>query len=103
MGDLDPYILEFEEQPTVAVEWLDVLNNKTYYSLIVQVAQSYVILELMSAKQTLLPTLRYRAPVPRFAFGKGEVPEDYFYNLGAMGSKGRCRWTRGARAHGACG
>ena len=37
VGNLDPYVIQFAGQPILALEWHDDINNRTYYSLIVQV------------------------------------------------------------------
>lgn len=82
--DLDPFVIEFATGNTLAMEWRDNANNKTYYSLIVQAAESLMLLEFMSARQSLLSnasTLLYRAPHPRFVFGPSEDPQDVFGDL----------------------
>ena len=90
VSDLDPFVRSFMDKSqyrTLPIEWADEVNNRTYYSLMVQVANasftSYVLLEFMSATQTLLhlasPGHRlYRAPHPRFLFSAGQKPEDIF-------------------------
>lgn len=80
VSDLDPFVREFDSEDTLALEWSDELNNRTFFSLIVQVAGSMVLLEFMSARQTLLPP-RQRAPHARFHFGLGEDPESIFGDL----------------------
>ena len=60
VADLDPFVRDFTNNPdseTLALQWHDGVNNRTYYSLLVQAAGSSVVLELMSDVQTLLPTL----------------------------------------------
>ena len=84
--DLDPYIREFAGTATLAMEWRDQVNQKTYFSLQVQVAEAFAILEFMSERQTLLPARRYRAPQPRFLFRKGESPRSVFGDMTASAS-----------------
>ena len=85
VSSLDPFVREFADATqfnTLPLEWRDELNGKTYFSLIVQVANrsfsSYVLIELMSANQTLFPPVHYHAPLPRFLFGKGQDPTSVF-------------------------
>jgi len=91
VADLDPYILLFAKSGarTLPLEWADRANNRRYYSLLVQAASSYVLLEFMSARQTLLPAEgRYVAPLPRFLFKAGEAPDDVFPPLNATDPRG---------------
>jgi hypothetical protein len=89
VADLDPYIREFTDEwrdiddriQNLPIEWKDVPNNKTYYSLLVQVPNTYVLLEFMSGQETLLSKNRYRAPQPRFVFEQGATPESTFLDL----------------------
>lgn len=84
VGDLDPYVERLAGARTLPIEWRDPANNDTvYYSLLVQVAGSYVLLELMSANQTTLPSPRYHAPQPRFRFQPGQRPPALFGDLNA--------------------
>lgn len=86
--NLDPYIeaLTADGHKLVPVEWEDTTNGKTYYSFLVQMPGSMVILEFMSGKQTKLPSKRYQAPYPRYVFGKGATPESTFGFVGDDGS-----------------
>jgi hypothetical protein len=79
-SDLDPYIsvLSADGHKLIPLEWQDTQNNRTYYSFLVQMPGSMVVLEFMSAKQTLLPSPRYAAPHPRYVFAKGATPESTF-------------------------
>lgn len=82
--DLDPFVQEFANTNTLALEWRDEVNNKTYFSLIVQVAESMMLIELMSARQTLLSkadTSLHSAPHPRYVFRLGEDPEHVFGDI----------------------
>jgi len=54
----------------------------------VQVSNSYLVLELMSATQTQLPVIKYQAPHPRFLFEQGESPETVFGDLSGTSTGG---------------
>eukprot|EP00937_MAST-01D_sp_MAST-1D-sp2_P002565 g2565.t1 len=114
VGDLDPYVREFGAAAgggngngtgagynTLPLEWRDDANNATYYSLVVQVANrtfdSFVLLEFMSARQTLLPSARYVSPTPRFLFAPGQGPADVFPPLNVTAGPGNKPLPRPAR------
>ena len=79
VSNLDPYISAFsstngstaddegDEVLSFFLEWTDDVNDREFYSLLFQVPGTIVLLELMSAKQTLITptTPRYRSPHPR--------------------------------------
>ena len=77
VSNLDPYIQALapddeEEILSFFLEWSDDVNGREYYSFLVQVPNTIVLVELMSAKQTLMAGRpRYRAPHPRFVFSAG--------------------------------
>jgi len=78
-SNLDPYISSLSKShKLIPVEWEDSINGKVYYSFLVQMPGSMVVLEFMSAKQTMLSTTRYHAPSPRYVFAKGSTPESTF-------------------------
>ena len=63
--------------PLVPVFWEQFGNE--YYSFLVQVPGSLLVLELMSATQTMLPSPRYRSPHPRYTFPSADAtPEATF-------------------------
>jgi len=78
-ANLDPYIESFTAKGVkiFPVEWEQA--STTYYSFLVQVPGSMVVLELMSANQTALPSPRYASAFPRYAFPNGETPETTFF------------------------
>jgi hypothetical protein len=84
-SNLDTYIDAFtkDNHTIVPVEWQDTVNDKTYYSFLIQIPGSMVVLEFMSAVQSRLPSPRYRAPYPRYVFAKGATPESTFGDLSA--------------------
>ena len=78
-SNLDPYVVAFQKAqvPIVPVEWEQ--YGKTFFSFLVQVPGSMLIVEIMSGVQTMLPTPRYKSPNVRYSFADAETaPSEAF-------------------------
>jgi len=82
VSSLDPYVSKFTSSavPFVTLQWKDETNAKDYYSVIVRVHNSMMLIELMSAECSSC-TSAMAAPTARYIFAENEGPEDVFGSL----------------------
>ena len=80
VSSLDPFLARFlaAKVPIIPVVWSQ--YGRQYFSFIIQVPGSLVVIELMTAQEpSLLPSPRYNSPHPRFVFtDASQSPEDVF-------------------------
>jgi len=82
VSSLDPYITKFtaSKVPVVKLSWKDTANGKSYYSIMVRVHNSMMLVELMSGDCSSCSSA-LAMPTARFVFAKGQSPQDLWGSL----------------------